>query len=122
MGAVTSSSLQEAGAFTEKIRDWLKAKPDSVPALLALADALIGEAELVNVQAKARHIDPNDAETNEEVTKLGEEIDDVMRPLPLPVVAELAREPEYCSATADRYARDLSGLGFGRFGRFGPRE
>jgi hypothetical protein len=69
-----ASSQEEAEAFAEKARQWLGAKPGSVPALLALSNALIGECERIRDQALAAHIENPDAETIKTVQSKVEEI------------------------------------------------
>jgi hypothetical protein len=41
----TETEFEEATAFTQKLRKWLNERPNSVPALLALVEALLGECQ-----------------------------------------------------------------------------
>jgi hypothetical protein len=41
------ADLGEGDAFVQKLREWRAAKPDSVPAWLALCNALTGECDWI---------------------------------------------------------------------------
>ena len=53
-----ASSLEEAEAITSKVREWRQVKPNSVPALLALCDSLLGECEKIRNQSIVKAQDP----------------------------------------------------------------
>jgi hypothetical protein len=63
--AANAKSIPEAKAITEKIIDWLDRNPRSVPATLALENALLGEADCIHRLVQEQHRNINDPFLNQ---------------------------------------------------------
>ena len=109
-----ASSLEEAEAITSKVREWRQVKPNSVPALLALCDSLLGECEKIRNQSIVKAQDPStDPETVGQLQSRVDEIATAMKAVPYEDLPALVSEPEYSAATVHLYA--LTTTGYDRF-------
>jgi len=88
-----AGSLQEATSFTEKARQWLRERPDSVPAVLALLECLLGQCQYLRKSflAGTTPKDPEQIETRRF------EIDSLLRTFP--AQDALVASPQYYSTT-----------------------
>jgi hypothetical protein len=113
-GTLGASSLEDAEAITAKIREWRQVKLDSVPALLALCDAILGECEKIENQSIAKNLNPSAApEIVQQLQTRVNEIAAAMKAVPYKDQPTLFAEPEYFAVTVHVY--NLASVGYDRF-------
>jgi hypothetical protein len=100
--ATTNSPLEDSEGFVEKIRHWLRAKPDSIPALLALDNALLGQCQQLQALATAQHA-LDDPEITKQFKARSDEIISSMQSFPKDRQEALFREPEISSVMVHSY-------------------
>jgi hypothetical protein len=88
-----AGSLQEATSFTKKARQWLRERPDSVPAVLALLECLLGECQYLRKSFLLGTAPKNP----EQIETRGAEIDSLLRTFP--AQDALVASPQYYSTT-----------------------
>ena len=109
-----AASLEEAGTITQKCREWRQAKPDSIPALLALSNCILGECEKIRNQFIDKRPDPQqDPETVQQLQARVDEIAADMKAVPYQDLPTLVSEPEYSSVTI--HVHILTTAGYDRF-------
>jgi len=112
LGAAKTKSLEAAQVFTQKIRDWLGGRPNSVPATLALENALLGECDCLHTLAEAQHLDMKDPELNQQVQARVDEITSRMKAVPVEELPKLMSEPQYYAVVMHLYI--LEGVDYDR--------
>jgi hypothetical protein len=90
-----TATIEEAGAFTQKARDWLASKPASVAALLGLCNALIGECEQISGTAQKQKLDPKDPETLKQIRTRADEYTREIEHFPGEHADALRADPQY---------------------------
>jgi hypothetical protein len=100
-----ADSLEEAGAISQKCREWRQAKPNSIPALLALSNCILGECEKIRKQFIAKRTDQYlDPETFQQLQSRVGEIAADMKAIAYQDLPTLMSEPEYFSVTIHVYS------------------
>lgn len=89
-----TANLEEAGAFTQKTRDWLALRPNSVPAFLAFCNALVGECDQILDRSRNGKPGTNGPDSYKQVQTRVEEFNREFEAFPNEA-ATLWAEPQY---------------------------
>jgi hypothetical protein len=90
-----SSDLTQVGIYTQKTREWLQQKTDSVPALLALCGTLLGEIGKIRDTASK----PPTPDNLQQLRQRADELNRIHQGFPEPAVLRLINEPQYYATT-----------------------
>jgi hypothetical protein len=94
-------NLEQADLVVQKAAQWLETRPDSIPAVLALDETLIGECKQIRDHNKAIHTDPSTPESAQLLQPRVDRINQVMLNFPGRAVAALQAEPQYYATVAE---------------------
>jgi hypothetical protein len=111
--STTISSLEDSGGLVDKIKQWLAAKPYSVPAMLAFENALLGECEYIRHEATAKHLGMNDPGVLQQLKERADQITGLMQSIPGDKLPELYAEPQTCATLVHLYT--INTAGYDRF-------
>ena len=90
-----TANIQEAQEFTKRLRAWHTLWPDSIAAILALCNALVGESDRIWDVARKENRDPKDAESRGEVKSRLLEFNSTLEELPRQVGDQLRAEAAF---------------------------
>jgi hypothetical protein len=94
-------NLGQADLVFQKAAHWLETRPDSIPAILALDETLMGECKQIRDHIKAIHADPSAPENAQLIQARVDRIHQTMLNFPASAIAALQAEAQYYATAAE---------------------